>query len=74
MDHVLLRQDGVSYHVPDVATLQRWIVERRVLPTDELDFGGGQWVQAGDRPDLASFFEQFVKSAQAGRRTAARCA
>jgi hypothetical protein len=56
IQHVLLRQDGVSYHVPDVATLQRWIVERRVLPTDELDFGGGQWVEAGKRPDLAPFF------------------
>ena len=71
MDHVLLRQDGVSYHVPDVATLQRWIVERRVLPTDELDFGGGQWVQAGDRPDLASFFAIVSEVEVATRKLAA---
>jgi predicted Zn finger-like uncharacterized protein len=71
MDHVLLRQDGVSYHVPDVATLQRWIVERRVLPTDELDFGGGQWVQAGDRPDLAPFFAIVTEVEVATRKLAA---
>ena|GEM_PF-4602622 len=70
MQHVLLRQDGVSYHVPDVATLQRWIVERRVLPTDELDFGGGQWVRAGDRPDLAPFFAIVTEVETVTRRLA----
>ncbi|HCH63682.1 MAG: hypothetical protein CL927_20245 [Deltaproteobacteria bacterium] len=71
MEHVLLRQDGVSYHVPDVATLQRWIVERRVLPTDELDFGGGSWVKAGERADLAPFFAIVSEVEDATRKLAA---
>ena len=71
MEHVLLRQEGVSYHVPDVATLQRWIVERRVLPTDELDFGGGQWVKAGERADLAPFFSIVSEVEVATRKLAA---
>ena len=65
LQHVLLRQEGVSYHVPDVATLQRWIVERRVHADDELDFGGGRWVRAGDRTDLAPFFS-IVSEAETG--------
>ena len=69
LQHVLLRQDGVSYHVPDVATLQRWIVERRVAADDELDFGGGRWVMAGDRPDLAPFFA-IVSEVETGAQAA----
>lgn len=57
MEHVLLRQEGTAYNVPDLATLQRWVVERRVGPEDELDFGDKEWVRAIDHPELQPFFE-----------------
>jgi hypothetical protein len=57
MEHVLLRQEGTAYNVPDLATLQRWVVERRVGPDDELDFGDKEWVRAIDHPELQPFFE-----------------
>jgi hypothetical protein len=57
MEHVLLRQEGTAYNVPDLATLQRWVVERRVGPDDELDFGDREWVRAIDHAELQPFFE-----------------
>lgn len=41
---------------PDLATLQRWIVERRVGPEDEFRENGGAWQRLGTREDLTAFF------------------
>ncbi len=55
---LLLRQEGALYHVPDLATLQRWIVEKRVGADDEVSVGSdGAFVLAGQEPTLAVFFE-----------------
>ena len=33
---MLLKQEGKTYNVRDLATLQRWIIERRVLSEDDV--------------------------------------
>lgn len=48
--------DGVISHVPDQATLQRMIVERKVSRDDELSRDGRAWQLLGDVPDFQSFF------------------
>lgn len=53
---MLLKQEGKVYQVEDVATLQRWIVERRVLREDLLSIGGLKWEPVGGRRDLQIFF------------------
>jgi hypothetical protein len=55
-ESIVLRQGEEEFAVPDLATLQRWIMERRVEPGDELSEGTGGWMLAGDRPDLSVFF------------------
>lgn len=52
----MLRQDGALFDVPDLATLQRWIMEHRVDPDDQITERGGPWTRCGDRADLAVFF------------------
>lgn len=54
---MLLKQEGKVYSVRDVATLQRWIVERRVARDDMVSFGGTVFEPAGSRPEFESFFE-----------------
>ncbi len=54
--NVYLRQDGKVYLVKDWATLQRWIMERRVGRDDEVSEGGVFWEAVGGRPELGSFF------------------
>ena len=58
----LLKQGGVTYEIGDTATLQRWIVERRIFREDLVSTGDGQWEIVGLRPDLESFF-QVVEAA-----------
>jgi hypothetical protein len=54
---LLLKQDGQVYHVKDMAKLQRWIAERRVLGTDEVSRAGGEWQAVGDLEELGVFFK-----------------
>lgn len=53
----MLRVSGDVYSVPDAATLQRWILERRVSPEDMVSQYGMRWTAIGDRPELALFFQ-----------------
>lgn len=53
----MLRVSGDVYSVPDSATLQRWILERRVSPDDMVSHHGMRWVAVGDRPEFALFFQ-----------------
>ncbi|MFM7200480.1 MAG: tetratricopeptide repeat protein [Myxococcota bacterium] len=53
---ILLRQDGTRYAVADTATLQRWIVERRISREAELSMDGEVWDKISERMDLAPFF------------------
>ena len=52
---MLLKQEGKIYHVRDIATLQRWIVERRVLPEDLVSREGVRWEPVGEQPELQVF-------------------
>jgi predicted Zn finger-like uncharacterized protein len=53
---LLLRQDNTRYAVNDLATLQRWIVERRISKDAEFSEDGEVWEKVGDRMDLLPFF------------------
>ncbi len=71
---LLLRQDGTRYAVSDLATLQRWIVERRVSREAELSEDGEVWEKVGERMDLLPFFgivERTRRNRAARRRLAA---
>jgi len=51
-----LDQDGRNYVVRDMATLRRWVEERRVGPEDLLSEGGIGWTPLKDRPELSDLF------------------
>jgi hypothetical protein len=57
----LLKQEGKVYHVRSLATIQRWIVERRVLREDLISTGGGTWEPVGSHPDLDVFFHMVER-------------
>ena len=70
-ESVFLKQDGKVYLVKDWATLQRWIMERRVGREDLVSEGGVRWEPIGSRPELGSFFaavEQLEAAELAGLR------
>jgi hypothetical protein len=54
---LLLRQEGSVYHVRDLAMLQRWVAERRVLIGDEISEGDGRWIAVADMDELSVFFD-----------------
>ncbi len=51
-----LDQDGRLYVVKDLATLRRWVEERRVGGDDLLSEGGVGWVPLKERPELSDLF------------------
>lgn len=53
---LFLAQGDRIYKVKDHSTLQRWIVEKRVLPTDRLSLDGKSWEVVSSRADLRPFF------------------
>ena len=57
----LLKQDGKVYHVRNLATIQRWIVERRVMREDLISSGGMRWEPVGHHPDLEIFFQMVER-------------
>ncbi len=52
-----VRQGEATYSLADQATLQRWILERRLAPEDLLSSDGVNWEPLGSRQDLALFFQ-----------------
>jgi hypothetical protein len=58
---------GRSLRAPDLATLHRWIIERRVTRDDRISQDGGAWQRVGDVADLVPFFD-IVDSAERARR------
>lgn len=62
---VYLKQDGKVYLVRDWATLQRWIMERRVGREDLVSEGGVRWEPVGSRADLGTFFAAIEQPAEA---------
>jgi len=61
------RQDGQQLALRNLTELQRWIVERRVGPNDEVSLSGETWRRLGTLPELGVFFEvvQGTDKAQA---------
>ena len=57
----LLKQEGKVHHVRNLATIQRWIVERRVLREDLISTGGMRWEPVGNHPDLEIFFQMVER-------------
>lgn len=60
----LLRQDGELFSVPDLATLQRWIIERRIDPDADLSDGNDGWKRIGASPELSVFFAAVAQLEQ----------
>ena len=58
---------GRSLSSPDLATLHRWIIERRVTREDRISRDGRTWQRVGDLADLVPFFD-IVDSAERARR------
>jgi len=57
-EHWFVRyKDGVVARVPDLATLQRWIVERKIGTEDQLSQDEHNWSAAGAFPNLQPFFQ-----------------
>ena len=52
---------------PDLATMHRWIIERRVTREDRISRDGQAWQRIGDVADLVPFFD-IVDSAERARR------
>lgn len=63
----MLRVGGDVYHVPDMATLQRWILEGRAGPEDAVSQHGMRWTAIGERRDLAIFFAALPRDSSAGQ-------
>lgn len=65
---VYLKQEGKVYLVRDWATVQRWIMERRVDREDLVSEGGVRWEPIGSRPELGSFFAavEQLEAAESG--------
>jgi predicted Zn finger-like uncharacterized protein len=58
---------GVTLGFTELTTLQKWIVERRVSPDDEVTQGDGAWLRLGAIEELQPFFDVVV-AADRGRR------
>ena len=53
---LFLAQGDRIYKVKDIATLQRWVVEKRVLPNDRLSRDGKSWDVVSSVAELRPFF------------------
>ncbi|MBX2799371.1 MAG: hypothetical protein KTR31_16975 [Myxococcales bacterium] len=60
---VFLKQKGQIYMVQDWDTLEDWIRERRVDPSDLVSEGGVRWEPITDRPDLAALLDEVLSLA-----------
>jgi predicted Zn finger-like uncharacterized protein len=58
---------GRTHHLPNLATLHRWIIERRVAREDRISHQGQPWQRLGDVGDLLPFFD-IADSAERVRR------
>jgi predicted Zn finger-like uncharacterized protein len=63
--------DGQIHRLRDLAMLQRWIIERRVVPSDRVSQDGKTWQRLGDIADLTAFFD-LVESAERANLEAAK--
>ncbi len=55
-ERLILRQEGRTYPIQNLSLLQRWIVEKRVLATDEISIDGKTWELVSRLSELRPFF------------------
>ncbi|MCB9743714.1 MAG: hypothetical protein H6740_14030 [Alphaproteobacteria bacterium] len=53
---LLIKNEGKVYQAEDLSTVQRWIVERRVMREDLISKDGARWEPVGHRGELEPFF------------------
>lgn len=58
LEALILEQDGRRWELRDRATLRRWILERRLAPSDRICADGVRWEALGDRPELRALFAE----------------
>ncbi len=67
-----LRQaSGNVFNFRRLTTLQKWIVERKVVKDDEISLTGDSWKRLGDIAELASFFQVVDDAVRAEARASA---
>lgn len=54
---LFFRQEGKTYPVRDLSTLQRWIIEKRVLATDQVSADAETWENVIHVAELRPFFD-----------------
>lgn len=62
---MIRKPTGAILEFGEMTTLQRWIVERRVAPEDEISHNGVKWKRLGTIPELGPFFEVVSKAVTA---------
>ncbi len=66
-DWMVKKADGQVFRFRELTTLQKWIVERKVVRDDEISRTGRSWKKLGEIAELTSFF-QVVEAADAAQR------
>ncbi len=61
---IMRSKHGVISQIPNMATLQRLIIEQKVDPDDEISFDEKNWQKVGSIPDLEPFFEVVERATQ----------
>ena len=59
--------DGNTFQFRELTTLQKWIVERKVMREDEISLNGESWKRLGSIAELSSFFH-VVDEAQTAQQ------
>jgi tetratricopeptide repeat protein len=59
---IVRKPDDRMFSCPDQSTLQRWIVEGRVLREDKISGDGATWRRLGDSRILAPFFDAYDRA------------
>ena len=67
-DWMVKKADGQIFRFRELTTLQKWIVERKVVRDDEISRTGKSWKKLGEIAELTSFF-QVVEAADAAQRS-----
>jgi predicted Zn finger-like uncharacterized protein len=70
-DWMVRKVDGQIYRFKELTTLQKWIVERKVVREDEISRTGRSWKRLGEIAELTSFFQVVEAAAQAQRSVTA---
>jgi predicted Zn finger-like uncharacterized protein len=66
-DWMVKKVDGQVFRFKELTTLQKWIVERKVVRDDEISRTGKSWKKLGEIAELTSFF-QVVEAAESAQR------